>query len=379
MTHDTTQSGQDDQDAPAAAGDAESLPEILEVFGAAPLVPDMDERTDDDSDEDVERDAQGRFVSRDESDDDDHEDSSEMTPPEAAPSPRSPWASALSDRDVDSRDTDGGATSERLDALQDVCERLVDQLSLSEQRLGRIETSVDELARQTSFLPPKLRGLGSKVDDLTHGLGDERTRGLLEDVVAVLDLVDGAREQFGDDAEPRRYLDAVATRIGQILEGHKVREIDADGEFDPELHHAIERVSVDDASQDGRIVSVVRRGWSGGGRVLRYADVTVGALDLAERADDAEPEGADAPDGDAESDNPTSCSDSAEPVVFDTGAPDACADEPGLDVRAEADDGPTDLHELDASSPPPGEAPKTVTDTDSASITFRPTQRRNRG
>jgi molecular chaperone GrpE len=60
------------------------------------------------------------------------------------------------------------------------------------------------------------------------------------------------------------------------LEGLGVRRIEADGaEFDPLVHEAISTVPAASPNQDGRIVGVVRHGYTIGDDVLRPAAVAV--------------------------------------------------------------------------------------------------------
>jgi molecular chaperone GrpE (heat shock protein) len=157
-----------------------------------------------------------------------------------------------------------------------------DILQLNEDRLGRLEATIQDLAKQTNFLPPKLRGLGKKVDELSTSVGDARLRSLLADVVGLGDLAEGALRAYPQDdtelhgAEARRFFDALSTRVGQILEAYDLQEIPTDAEFDPTVHNAIDVKPVTDEALDGQIIDVVRRGYRSEHSVLRYAEVTVG-------------------------------------------------------------------------------------------------------
>lgn len=114
--------------------------------------------------------------------------------------------------------------------------------------------SSKELARRTremleTFLPV--------VDDLDRGIAVAKQHVQSADVVQGLELV-------------RRSL---LVRLGQF----GVTHAPALGEvFDPARHEAIALVPVTDAAQDGRVIDVMREGYSIGDETLRAAGVAVG-------------------------------------------------------------------------------------------------------
>jgi molecular chaperone GrpE (heat shock protein) len=266
----------------------EDLPDILEIFGAAPLVSDVPEV-----------DEMGQDMAKwDQTDA--HEDKQAVVDPHQDPnwdpmdSPIDEEALAEEEEEEQAEAAAGKVRAGVQDEEQSLVHRLhlaVEQslnemrdiLSLNEDRLGRLEITLQSLNKQTNFLPPKLRGLGKKVDELTTSVGEARTRGLLVDIVGMGDLVEGAlrsmtvvANESPAQAETRRYFEAMATRVEQILESHDIQEIPTDSEFDPTVHNAIEIQAVDDPDMDGQIVDVLRRGFRSEHSVLRYAEVTVG-------------------------------------------------------------------------------------------------------
>ncbi|MCB9899264.1 MAG: nucleotide exchange factor GrpE [Planctomycetes bacterium] len=384
----------------------ESLPEILEVFGAAPLVHDFDfapadaqhtsdteDRSDESSGEPA-RDASGRFTSPHPDGDADADEQSDVADGDTqgaaddessaldASSPPAPDDASVvlggGTREIPlqpSRDVSAGASRPARETSQAVRLVVSDELSarlentlaaglvrmrelvgLSEQRLGKLEATLDDLSKQTSFLPGKLRGLGGKLDSLSGSLGDERSKGLLEALVSVLDLVDGALVAFpeGDAAtsEPRRYFETIGTRLKQILEDHRLHPIPTDVPFDPALHHALQQLPVAEAERHGRIVEVYRRGWRAETGVLRYADVAVGRHSPQDAATPQVSPPAQ-PKGDETNGDPAGSSGGADAIPVHE----------------------LDPSELDELAPPPGPPPRTV--TDSSSITFRPAPPRN--
>ena len=87
------------------------------------------------------------------------------------------------------------------------------------------------------------------VDDLDRALGyvDEET-----------DFVVGIR--------------GVRTNLMKVLESNGLKEIPADGDFDPNYHEAL---CVVEGDEDGKVAEVFQKGYTLNGKVLRYSKVKV--------------------------------------------------------------------------------------------------------
>jgi molecular chaperone GrpE len=100
---------------------------------------------------------------------------------------------------------------------------------------------------------------------------------LLSDVLLVLDQLEMAL------AVPAEHEDARNLRIGveltrgellRALENEGVRPVPEGGAFDPAVHQALRTVAAPEA-EPGSIVKTVRRGYTWGDQVLRFAQVEV--------------------------------------------------------------------------------------------------------
>jgi molecular chaperone GrpE len=104
-------------------------------------------------------------------------------------------------------------------------------------------------------------------------------REVLADILDVVDNLDRAIDSAGKGASADAILQGVEMVRRQFLaklEGLGVTRIAVDGEpFDPALHEAITTVPAQSASDDGRIVGIVRHGYRIGDDVLRPASVAV--------------------------------------------------------------------------------------------------------
>ncbi len=151
---------------------------------------------------------------------------------------------------------DLGAVIAQKDALLEKANARADQAHAEIEAASRrlAAASKKELEQRTRKL---LEALLPVVDDLDRGIVAARKHAESADVVLGLELV-------------RRSL---MSQLGQF----GVTHMPAIGEvFDPRRHDAIALVPVQDVSQDGRVIDVMREGYAIGDETLRPAGVAVG-------------------------------------------------------------------------------------------------------
>jgi molecular chaperone GrpE len=117
---------------------------------------------------------------------------------------------------------------------------------------------------------------------LRREIGKDVERGrreILADLLDVLDNLDRALDAARQSPSPDALLQGVEMVQRQFLaklEGFGVRRIDVAGaSFDPSVHEAVSTVPAQSSDQDGRVVGVVRHGYTIGDDVLRPASVAV--------------------------------------------------------------------------------------------------------
>ena len=117
---------------------------------------------------------------------------------------------------------------------------------------------------------------------LRREIGKDVERGrreILADLLDVLDNLDRALDAARQSPSPDALLQGVEMVQRQFLaklEGFGVRRIDVAGSsFDPSIHEAVSTVPAQSSDQDGRVVGVVRHGYTIGDDVLRPAAVAV--------------------------------------------------------------------------------------------------------
>lgn len=102
---------------------------------------------------------------------------------------------------------------------------------------------------------------------------------LIEHVLPVLDAFDRALAADHDlsDAEYRKGFELIRRQLWDVLAKQGLKRIESTGtEFDPNFHHAIDRVETTE-HPDGTVISELQPGYTFHGRVVRPAMVRVAA------------------------------------------------------------------------------------------------------
>lgn len=145
-----------------------------------------------------------------------------------------------------------------------------DPLSLKEKQIAEL---TDDLKRlQAEFDNFKKR---------TEKEWKERARlanqTLIADLLPILDSFDKAIENAknnGDATALRKGLESLHKQLLQTLQREGLREIRADGRFDPFMHEAVMREEREDA-EDGRILEIFQKGYAIGPKAIRPTKVKV--------------------------------------------------------------------------------------------------------
>jgi len=103
-----------------------------------------------------------------------------------------------------------------------------------------------------------------------------------KDILAVMDSFDnalnsieGANEENSSEVleKMKEGVNLTFEQLKKILEKNSIKEIDCEGEFNPEVHQAIMQVE-SDAHEAGDVVQVMQKGYTIKDRVLRPAMVS---------------------------------------------------------------------------------------------------------
>jgi molecular chaperone GrpE len=183
-----------------------------------------------------------------------HEDAERKSEPNEANQKPSTSSGAAAEEGPDSSRSD--ATAEKLKALQAEKDELFNTL----------------VRRQADF-----ENYRKRIDRERHQDRHRAVEGLIEKLLPALDAFDRALEADKDAAyqEHRKGFELIYKQLRDVLAKQGLERIDATGqEFNPHLHHAIERVETTETA-DGMVESVLQAGYKLHDKVLRPAMVRV--------------------------------------------------------------------------------------------------------
>ena len=174
------------------------------------------------------------------------------------------------------RGDDGGAAGSSSSAkptyVEDLERQLAEKDRLAQEYIAKYREAASE------FEESRIRLRREIAKDVERG-----RREILADLLEVVDNLDRALDAARQSPSADTLLQGVEMVQRQFLaklEGLGVKRIDVTGaQFDPAVHEAITTVPVDSPEHDGRVVGVVRHGYTIGQDVLRPAAVAVGKTD----------------------------------------------------------------------------------------------------
>lgn len=169
-----------------------------------------------------------------------------------------------------------------------------------EKETATAEAVAADIAAAESAVEEQVKKLATEKQDLTNTLvrlqadfdnyrkrvererNQERYRGaetLVERLLPVLDAFDRAIAAHKGDADDefRKGFELIRKQLADVLAKQGLERIETEGKnFDPHVHHAIERVETHE-QPDGTVLGELQAGYSYHGKVLRPAMVKVAA------------------------------------------------------------------------------------------------------
>jgi molecular chaperone GrpE len=146
-----------------------------------------------------------------------------------------------------------------------------------EDRLAALETERDEAIDRwkraaADFDNYKKRAARERAEYVT--LANER---LVKELLPILDDLERALAAVGEhqEAAVEEGVRLVHRSLATLLERNGVKEIDAEGKFDPHVHEAL--LSQPSDAEEGAVIDVVQKGYTIGDRVVRPARVVIAA------------------------------------------------------------------------------------------------------
>lgn len=176
-------------------------------------------------------------------------------------------------RDIDSEPASDATEQQYVTILESEIEQLTSLLAQKDEQLRRANERADQAHAEIEAVQRRVANGSAK--EL-----EQRTRNLLAGFLPVVDDLDRAIEAAKTHSQVSELLagiELVRREVFATLGRFGVKHAPALGEpFDPNRHEAMAAVPVADASQDGRVVGVIREGYLIGEDTLRPAGVAVG-------------------------------------------------------------------------------------------------------
>ncbi len=95
---------------------------------------------------------------------------------------------------------------------------------------------------------------------------------IVTDMLTVVDDLDRALSYVKEENDFVTGIRGVRANLMKILEANGLKEIPAEGDFDPNYHEALAAV---EGEEDGKIAEVFQKGYSLNGKVIRFSKVVV--------------------------------------------------------------------------------------------------------
>lgn len=152
-------------------------------------------------------------------------------------------------------------------------------------KIAELETKIAELDNQLKRAVADYRNLESRVSqgrsELTNYVGAE----IIRKILPSLDHLEQALTGVSDTEKSSGWFKGVELAVKElngVLASEGLGQIVADGQFDPNLHEAVDTQE----GEDNMILKVTRKGYNLNGKVLRPAQVVVGKSSFAKASED---------------------------------------------------------------------------------------------
>ena len=140
---------------------------------------------------------------------------------------------------------------------------------------NRLEERVSELENQLKRAVADYHNLEKRIAEGRSELTKWGTNELLVRILPVLDHLEQALSGASETDRESGWFKGVELAVKElntVLQSEGLDQIAAEGQFDPNLHEAVDTQE----DEDNKILKVVKKGYTLNGKVLRPATVVVG-------------------------------------------------------------------------------------------------------
>lgn len=166
----------------------------------------------------------------------------------------------LEDIEFESGNDNVTSFKDEITKLKNENSKLNNELDVLKERLLRLNAEYDNFRKRTS--------------KEKEGIYTDACEDVLKEMFPVLDNLERAVTVDGSVDDLKKGVDMTIRQFKNAFEKIGVEEIEANGEFDPNLHQAVMHVE-DENLGNNTIAEVFQKGYKKGGKVLRFTMVKV--------------------------------------------------------------------------------------------------------
>lgn len=148
-------------------------------------------------------------------------------------------------------------------------------MSKKTDKAQELENRINELENLLKRAVADYHNLEKRVSE---GRSELTRWGTNELITRILPILDHLEQALAGASEADRQsgwfrgVELAVKELNQVLQSEGLEQIEADGQFNPNLHEAVDTAEGD----DNKILKIVRKGYNLNGKVLRPAGVVVG-------------------------------------------------------------------------------------------------------
>ncbi|WP_010239541.1 nucleotide exchange factor GrpE [Clostridium arbusti] len=173
----------------------------------------------------------------------------------------------LEDKEFEELKEDNSSSEKELEEMKILNNKLKDE---NEKLKNELDTVKERLLR-TAAEYENYRNRTAKEKD---GIYSDACTGVLKDILPALDNMERASYIEGSVEDLKKGIEMTVRQFKECLTKLGVEEIDASGEFDPNVHNAVMHVE-DESLGENSIAEVLQKGYKKEDKVIRYSMVKV--------------------------------------------------------------------------------------------------------
>lgn len=171
-------------------------------------------------------------------------------------------------------DANESAEEVKTETETDKFEKLTEELFKTKNENNKLNNEVDTLKDRLLRLNAEYENFRKRTAKEKEGIYTDACSDVLKEMFGVLDNLERAVAVEGSVEDLKQGVDMTVRQFHNAFEKLGVEEIDATGEFDPNLHQAVMHVE-DEGYGKNSVVEVFQKGYKKADKVLRVSMVKV--------------------------------------------------------------------------------------------------------